>query len=487
MELGINTKSTKTQYFPLAVVLSVATIALYGATITRWEHEQWDKFDPGHQGAVPTVVVGVPPPFLPSAGLQPVVSDSRQPVTSETRQIVSAVEIDLRCHASSFPNAKGNALERCMCPGRLRVVCDAGHDDPECAPVTTKDAVCTVLEPKTMWKPRCAVSFPATCPNCRCEAENTLQPADRDAATQTLGHITDLRGSFCELGIDSPPVSYLLTDVDELTFVFVVSNGHTGTTFLGQMSKWREHLGPGKKLPPGFGVSHEVEADKPYLVTVPWNRTYCEDGLKYTAERKVPRIVNLMRARKQHTWIEAGHQTLLGIIPALSQVLGKRARFVRMRRNRIDVAYSFAQKGQGPCSPTCKFCLCPLDPLVRCPVDGLIWRSMSVFQQFLWFVDELECQWQSFLSSSPDEVVVTELNWDKAITGADLLMVAKFAGMNDVFLRDPTNQTKRANDHVHDASRSSKNYTALHEEDRGYQTLLGLTDCTIYTCIPPLQ
>jgi hypothetical protein len=255
---------------------------------------------------------------------------------------------------------------------------------------------------------------------------------------------------------------------------------------LGQMSVWRQHLGPGKKLPPGFGVSHEVEADMPLLVTVPWNITYCKDALKYTVERKVPKIINLMLARKQHTWIEAGHQTLLGVIPALSQVLGKRARFVRVRRNRIDVAYSYAQKGQGPCSPTCKFCLCPLDPLARCPVDGLIWRSLSVFQQYLWFVDELECQWQAFLASAPADTIFTEINWDKAITGADLLKVAKISGMEHVFLRDPSNQTKRANDHVHKESRSTKDYTVLHAEDRGYQALLGLTDCTIFTCIPPL-
>lgn len=44
----------------------------------------------------------------------------------------------------------------------------------------------------------------------------------------------------------------------------------------------------------------------------------------------------------------AGHQIVLGIVPALADLLGPSGKFVRLRRNRLDVAYSFAQKKEGP-------------------------------------------------------------------------------------------------------------------------------------------
>ena len=280
---------------------------------------------------------------------------------------------------------------------------------------------------------------------------------------------------------------YVPVPVNNYTFVFVVSNGHTGTTFLGRMSDWREHLGPGKKLQPGFSVQHETDPDKGRLVRIPWTTNYCSDGMAYVAERKVNKIVHVLRARKQHTWIESGHQNMLGELPGLAQMLGKQVRFVRMRRNRLDVAYSYAQKGEGPCSPACIYCLCPLDAIARCPVDGQTWGMLTLFQQYLWFVDELECQWQALVHNEPG-IVRTDLNWDKSISGEQLLMVAKFSGMDKAVLRNETKkETKRDNDHVKSGSRSTKNYTAMAAEAHQYRKLLGLKYCDTYSCVPPLK
>lgn len=43
-------------------------------------------------------------------------------------------------------------------------------------------------------------------------------------------------------------------------FVFVVSNGHTGTTFFGQQSVWRENFVKGT-LAKGIHIAHEQDAD----------------------------------------------------------------------------------------------------------------------------------------------------------------------------------------------------------------------------------
>jgi len=86
---------------------------------------------------------------------------------------------------------------------------------------------------------------------------------------------------------------------------------------------------------------------------------------------------------KDTTWFGSGHQVILGILPALVDVFGDAAKFVRLRRNRLDVARSFAKKGGGPCTHRCIYCLCPLDPVVRCPVSGDVWASLNTFQRWV--------------------------------------------------------------------------------------------------------
>ena len=46
----------------------------------------------------------------------------------------------------------------------------------------------------------------------------------------------------------------------EHRFVFVISNGHTGTTFFGQQSVWRENFVKGS-LSKGVHIAHEQDAD----------------------------------------------------------------------------------------------------------------------------------------------------------------------------------------------------------------------------------
>lgn len=442
------------------------------------------------------------------------ISDAVQPLSVAVSDFKSK-HSTAHCHHAAFASRSNSGGDWCSCPPRLEVEC------PEDCDIKYE---CETMFPDASWKPRCVRGYPSTCDACKCKATRDTPKLALDAEARAaqlvegagqrnnepdMGRLIDFRRlPLCKSEIPPPPMPvlpdppppdgfetmtprqkrkvYVPVPVANYTFVFVVSNGHTGTTFLGRMSDWRQHLGPGKKLQPGFSVQHETDPDKGALVQIPWTPNYCNDGMKYVAERKVPKIVHVLRARKQHTWIESGHQNMLGELSGLAQMLGKQVRFVRMRRNRLDVAYSYSQKGEGPCSPACIYCLCPLDPIARCPVDGETWGMLTLFQQYLWFVDELECQWQALVYNEPG-ITRVDLNWDKSISGEQLLMVAKFSGMDKAVLRNETKkETERDNDHVKSSKRSTKNYAAMEAEALQYQELLRLKHCDTYSCIPPL-
>ena len=221
------------------------------------------------------------------------------------------------------------------------------------------------------------------------------------------------------------------------SFVFVISNGHTGTTFLGQTSNWRRTFGDGQ-MPANFYITHEKEADKDVVKKIPWSQDYCKKAFEYVATQKIPQMVKTLTAVRstRHidspaVWFGSGHQIILGLIIPLINLLGSSARFIRLRRNRLDVAYSYFQKNGGPCTHRCIFCICPLDAVARLPVPGALWERLSIYQRYLWFVDELEGQWQAILRSPlAKELKYIEVDWDKKIPPAEFGRMAQFSGMD---------------------------------------------------------
>ena len=88
--------------------------------------------------------------------------------------------------------------------------------------------------------------------------------------------------------------------------------------------------------------------------------------------------------------------------------------FVRVQQNRIDVANSFIgdKDRMGPSyyknkrngivtSPDMKTSLLKLHSIGGILPDET-WHQWSIFQQHLWFVDEIEARWQVFLKGHPE-------------------------------------------------------------------------------------
>ena len=99
----------------------------------------------------------------------------------------------------------------------------------------------------------------------------------------------------------------------------MISNGHTGTTHLGQTSNWRRMFGDIKAFSDIF-ITHEMEANKSVVKTVPWYEDHCERALEYVIHQKVPKMVSVLESTKSKIHFAAGHQIILGLVPALIQV-----------------------------------------------------------------------------------------------------------------------------------------------------------------------
>jgi hypothetical protein len=236
-------------------------------------------------------------------------------------------------------------------------------------------------------------------------------------------------------------------------------------------------------------VVHETEASKDDVKRVPMTTDFCKTARRYVVEKKVPHIESILSGVERGgivpgTWFGSGHQITLGLIPALIDVLGDRAKFIRLRRNKLDIAYSYAQKNGGPCTSRCIFCLCPLDAAARMPVEGSTWGKLSIFQQYLWFVDELEGQWQTVLRRNP-EINYIEVNWDAKLTHTDFARMAAFTGM-DKGLEQQAEQVK-ANEHVHSKAKAAKNYTWMEEQAKEYAQILNVGECSKFTCIDDIH
>jgi hypothetical protein len=290
------------------------------------------------------------------------------------------------------------------------------------------------------------------------------------------------------------------------TFVFIISTGHSGTTYLQDHLAWTTLFGPDIKQ--AVVLWGEVgEGDKNGLGKIiralPTTAAYCARALEYVHGTKIPGLLKSLKSHLGRTvGIQTGHETFLAMIPALILLLGDRAKFVRLRRNRLSTAYSlsasdamasFARNDQarvkawksGPCTDRL-WGLCPFDYSARLIPPGDAWLEFSKYQRNLWFVDELEAEWQSIMQTFPETARI-ELNWDTNISPEVFQSIADFAGLNFTL----TNATARPHEehaHTHNSEGMSAEDLAakLQKLGREYADRLNLT-CDLYTCVPAIH
>ena len=368
---------------------------------------------------------------------------------------------------------QGRAM--CACPDGWGLACEGG-----CS------ANCNVYG----FKQRCFKEFDPRARACGAGADNCCS-----------GGAVPRRGRLCP-SAPAPP-SPDAGAADGNRFVFVMSSGHCGTSFLGHGHTWSRHYAPADLA--GMVIAHETEADPKRLQHVPWAGDFCAAAASYVAEVKFPDMAKRLAALPERAggrvWFETGHQVSLGILPALRRAAGGRAKFVRLRRARLGVAYSFAHTAKdGPCGKGCVYCLCPTDAAARCPVPGRVWAALSVFQQFLWLIDEVEEQWRQFMAQDP-ATPSFELNWGRQLELPQLEALGRFVGLGRNFTIPGTakvgdsvglgrnfaipgaakvSDSSILNDHLHGGS--AVNATWGRAQDTAYRSAVGAHSCDEFAC-----
>jgi hypothetical protein len=109
--------------------------------------------------------------------------------------------------------------------------------------------------------------------------------------------------------------------------------------------------------------------------------------------------------------------------------------FVRIKRNRIDVANSFRVTEKGPVeysslphgmvtNPSMETALLKFSSLGG-PVPEETWWNWTIFQRWLWFSDEVEARWRVFLEQHPEvshyELAYTSSNSNTSSTSSPTL------------------------------------------------------------------
>lgn len=103
------------------------------------------------------------------------------------------------------------------------------------------------------------------------------------------------------------------------------------------------------------------------------------------------------------------HNRGVAVLQCLADVLGPQGVFIRIRRNRHDVAMSFSSHYYTPCMtsdnihPQVSVCPHSQEKATAGPVyldvADDIWNAFTPFQRFLWYADEVEERWHQLTSS----------------------------------------------------------------------------------------
>merc|ERR1719498_198497 len=182
-------------------------------------------------------------------------------------------------------------------------------------------------------------------------------------------------------------------------YTFGVSTGHCGTTTLSNSMAYAN----GNKSEVLFDFEHLPRRDN-WKTWFAQNPSFEEQVTKVSEEYKTMCDQRLLEKGKD-LYMDMGHHNLGGgILQATPAAFGEDTFFIRVRRNRLRTALSYAltyAKHGGICNDW--FALCPLkfphalQPQMGWGVDFQHWKDLSVEQQVFWYIDEVEAQFQSLL------------------------------------------------------------------------------------------
>lgn len=264
-------------------------------------------------------------------------------------------------------------------------------------------------------------------------------------------------------------------------FIFGHSPGHAGSTALHQAlvksdCPWGEPVGR-------FELDYANENGQETLWA--WGHD-CE----FTRSFLLPYLKEQLSSDDQdQTFVDLGHIHNRGrVLECLADLLQDDVAFIKIRRNRHDIANSFAHKFQSPCMADAqkphrpRVALCPRSTEVasgagpvNLPVaNDAVWDTMTPFQRFLWNADEIEHRWHTLqqreYKASPSFYEITWSDSEELTSGFESLL--KELGCS------PQGQLYKAKQHVKHKE-GKRNCTSFIHQDLEYRRLMDYNDSTL--------
>jgi len=272
-------------------------------------------------------------------------------------------------------------------------------------------------------------------------------------------------------------------------FFFGHSTGHSGSTSI--------HRALSNTGCPWHRLSHFedkfVSRKEKNLWTVDYPE--CTKPRKYIVPLLIDRIqTKAVKYGRNTTYIDMGHFHNRGhTIECLADYFREDAAFVRIRRNRYDIAHSFSKNYQTPCMVHTTglerhpvLSVCPRSNenagSVNLPVSDKIWDALTPFQRFLWYADEMEHRWHTLKAMYQDgrhesrRPVFFEVTWSSSeqLT-EEINKLRSTLGCNTTKI----SKTKR---HVHH-KKQTKLCALDIEQDFEYRRLMNYDDTTLHILV----
>lgn len=277
------------------------------------------------------------------------------------------------------------------------------------------------------------------------------------------------------------------------SYVFVFGTGRSGTKNLERILKSGPHV-------PAF-VTHEWEdyrmSPKQVVHSVyrklAKSPNFEKDANAYVTRTKLPFYNKLLERKNVTRLVTTGHLPFaFGLGPALVKSLPPGSvRILRLRRDRIATASSFMSlgpEGQDPWGPTNpgvkahddiarRWVPKPTDVITQLRVPKESWKKMNRFQRWLWYVDEMECRWQSMRDSCDGSWAYMEASmeglmqmdgrkgWEEVAQFMGVELDREVMGLEKVKYENSVSQRSRKKKYVPDST--------LRRWDLQYRALVG--------------
>lgn len=281
-------------------------------------------------------------------------------------------------------------------------------------------------------------------------------------------------GAIANTALGTPSPSSIL---GETIFGFVMSTGRCGTTYLATTLRCPENQ--------RCSIVHEADRGITAKRILKVAQLYDDKAMitDWVYGTKVPQLASLVERSNLTRYIDTGHQVVFGdMLANLAEILGPdHMRVVRLRRNRLETAASFAGEPakRDPCSYKMEdinlhYCPFHAGALLR-PIGGqAAWRQLNKYQMYLWWVDEVEAVWQKLLRTHGSSFQHIEINYSGRMTEDAVQTISDFLG---VTYGPRAAQRKRVNTH----NRTSRQPTEVRQMlDQAYRSLFPNTTVFSY-------